>query len=328
MDTLFRSPPALASSQAPAPARDIPPAPARGVPPAPARGVPPAPARSALFAEDFDLPRRDATPEAEVVNPTYTAAELAETRAEAWAGGLAVGTADTNSTIAATTSALLESIAAALRDANAAASAVAERSAEAIARLLLDSLAKLLPALCERHGEAELCALIRIILPALAQEPTITVRVNPVHTPALMRELDRLDPDLVECVRLVPIEAIAAGNVRVSWHDGSATRDTASLWQQVRAVLEPAGLLSPATAQVSPDKAPAPNSTMAPDPGRASTPDSNHPAVASDSMPAPATILVSTPTTIPATFPATMPTTIPAMPTTVPTTMKEIAHAD
>jgi flagellar biosynthesis/type III secretory pathway protein FliH len=320
MDTLFRSPPALARSQAPAATRDIPPAPARGVPPAPARG--------ALFAEDFDLPRRDATAEAEVVNPTYTAAELAETRAEAWAGGLAVGTADTNSTIAATTSALLESIAAALRDARVQAGAIAERSVESIARLLLDSLAKLLPALCERHGEAELCALIRIILPALAQEPTITVRVNPVHTPALMRELDRLDPDLVECVRLVPIEAIAAGNVRVSWHDGSATRDTASLWQQVRAVLEPAGLLSPATAPVSPDKAPAPNSTMAPDPGRASAPAANNPALAPDSMPAPATIIVSTPATIPATFPAIVPTTIPAMPATMPTTMKEIAHAD
>src|SRR5580658_7626680 len=212
---------------------------------------------SALFAEDFDLPRRAATLAPEVINPTYTAAELAEARAEAWAVGHAAGTTETNRTIAATTQSLLAAIAAALNDAKAAASTVAERSVEAIARLLLDSLAKLLPALCERHGEAELCALIHTILPALAQEPASTVRLNPVHTTALMRALDRLDPELVERVRLLPVEASEGGDVRVSWHDGSATRDTAALWQQVRAVLEPAGLLSPGNPP-TPDP-PAPN---------------------------------------------------------------------
>ena len=59
-----------------------------------------------------------------------------------------------------------------------------------------------------------------------------------------------LDPDLVERVRLVPVEAIATGDARVSWRDGSASRDTGALWQQVRAVLEPAGLLSDAKAPV------------------------------------------------------------------------------
>jgi flagellar biosynthesis/type III secretory pathway protein FliH len=225
----------------------------------------PAPAPGALFAEDFDLSRRrEAMPVPDILNPTYTAAELAEARAEAWAGGHAAGTEDANGTIAATTRSLLDVIAVALRDAKAAATSVAERSVEAIARLLLDSLAKLFPALCERHGEAEVRALIHTILPALAQEPAITVRVNPVHTPALMRELDRLDPELVECVRLVAVEAIAAGDVRVSWHDGSAVRDTAALWQQVRAVLEPAGLLSPEKASAS-DKASALDWASAPD---------------------------------------------------------------
>jgi flagellar assembly protein FliH len=204
-----------------------------------------------LFAEDFDLPRRAANPEPEVVNPTYSAAELAEARAEAWAAGHAAGTTEANRTIAAMTGSLLEAIAAALHDAKEAANAVAGRSVEAIARLLLDSLDKLFPALCERHGEAELCALVRSILPALAQEPAITVRLNPMHTPALMRELGRLDPDLVERVRLLPVEAIATGDVRVSWRDGSASRDNAALWQQVRAVLEPAGLLSAANAPVT-----------------------------------------------------------------------------
>jgi flagellar biosynthesis/type III secretory pathway protein FliH len=205
----------------------------------------------ALFAEDFDQPRRAAI-EPEAVAPTYCAAELAEARAEGWAGGHAAGTAETNNTIAAASRLLLDDIAASLRDAKTAGDAVAERSVEAIARLLLESLGKLLPELFERHGEAELCALVHTILPALAQQPTITVRLNPVHTPALMRELDRLDPELVERVRLVPVDAIALGDVRVSWCDGTASRNTAALWQQVRAVLEPAGLLSAATAPITP----------------------------------------------------------------------------
>jgi flagellar biosynthesis/type III secretory pathway protein FliH len=291
MDPLFHAESPYARSQAVAPARSVPPIAARSVPPIAARSVPPTRSRIALFTEDFGLPRRDVTLEPETIDPTYSAADLAEARAEAWAGGHAVGTADATTTTAAATNAMLESIATTLRETCAEANAVAERSVESIARLLLDSLAKLLPALCERHGEAELCALIRIILPTLAQEPTITVRVNPAHTPALMRELDRLDPDLVEHVRLVPVEAIAAGNVRVTWRDGSALRDTAALWQQVRAVLEPAGLLSPATEAVSPGtspvstgRAPPANSAMSPDPDPASVTYPDKPGLAPASM--------------------------------------------
>jgi flagellar biosynthesis/type III secretory pathway protein FliH len=219
--------------------------------PAPKFAVPKfaTPRLGALFTEDFDEPRRAAIPE--VIDPTYNAAELAEARAEAWAAGHTAGAAEANRATTVTTRSLLDAIATSLNDAKAAANAIAERSVEAIARLLLDSLGKLLPALCERHGEAELRALVHTILPALAQEPTITVRLNPVHTPALMRELDRLDPELVERVRLLPVEAIAQGDVRVSWRDGSASRDTAALWQQVRAVLEPAELLSAADAPVT-----------------------------------------------------------------------------
>ncbi len=214
------------------------------------------PASRVLFAEDFDQSRRrDAMPAAEIINASYTAAELVEARAAAWALGHAAGTEEAKSTTFATTRSLLDGIAVALRDARAQATAVAERSVEPIARLLMDSLAKLFPALCEHYGEAEVCTLARAILPALGQEPAITVRVNPTHTPALMRELDRLDAELVERVRLVAVEAIAVGDVRVSWHDGSAVRDTAALWRQVRAVLEPAGLLS-----AEPPSVPASNS--------------------------------------------------------------------
>jgi hypothetical protein len=36
---------------------------------------------------------------------------------------------------------------------------------------------------------------------------------------------------------------MSPGDVRIAWRAGSATRDTAALWEQVAAVLMPAGLL-------------------------------------------------------------------------------------
>jgi len=206
---------------------------------------PPALRRNSLFADDFGLPsHRDTAGDVAAIDATSASAKLAEECAASWAAGHATGTTEANAASAATTNALLEAIAGAMREASKAAADVTEQAVEAVARLLMDSLATLFPALCARHGEAELCALIRTILPAMAQEPALTVRVNPMHTPALMRELDRLDPDLVERVRLVPVEAIAAGDIRVTWRDGAAVRDTAELWQQVHEVLGSAGLLS------------------------------------------------------------------------------------
>lgn len=201
--------------------------------------------RGELFAEDFDLPRhRAGSHEPGVITPGFSAADIAAARAEAWAEGHEAGSAEANASTQAAIRGLLESLATTLHEARAELTEHADHTAEAVARLLLDSLATALPALCARHGEAELLALMRTILPALAREPAVTIRLNPAHTPALMRELDRLDPELAERMQLVPVEAIPLGDVRASWRDGAAQRDAAGLWAQVRAVLEPAGLLS------------------------------------------------------------------------------------
>ena len=124
-----------------------------------------------------------------------------------------------------------------------AATARAEQSAEAIARLLLDSLAAIFPTLCARYGDAEVRAIVRAVLPALTQEPAITVRAHPRTARALTQEIARLDPDLAAHVQTIDCDAMSPGDVRIAWHNGTATRDAAALWQQVAAVLAPAGLL-------------------------------------------------------------------------------------
>ena len=194
-----------------------------------------------LFAEDFDMP--EAAPEPEVIEPVFSAGELAAARDAAWREGHDAGLQDAATSDAAATRQAIAAFAEQFATECEAATARAEQSAEAIARLLLDSLAAIFPTLCARYGDAEVRAIVRTVLPALTQEPTIAVRAHPHTVRALTQEIARLDPDLAAHVQAVDCDAMSPGDVRIAWHNGTATRDAAALWQQVAAVLAPAGLL-------------------------------------------------------------------------------------
>ena len=202
-----------------------------------------------LFAEDFDLPpESDSPPEPEAIEPTFSAAELEAARAEAWKAGSDAATA---AAAAADHAAMRDTVAAVARQLAAAHAELldlAEQSATAVARLLLGSLGVVLPELAARYGEAELQAIIRIVLPGLFKEPAVTLRINPSHSATLTREIERLDPDLAERMQIVPTDSIPAGDARIAWRNGGATRDAAGLWEQVTEALALSGL-SPAIAE-------------------------------------------------------------------------------
>jgi flagellar assembly protein FliH len=198
-----------------------------------------------LFAEDFDQPAGPApAPEPEVIAPSFSAADVAAAREAGWAEGYESGRAEAARADAAATRGATEAIAAELAGSREVARMHAEQSAEGVAHVLLDSLASVFPVLCARHGEDEVRAIVRAVLPALAQEPAVTVRANPHAVPGLTRELAELDAELADRVRIVPTDAIGPADVRISWRSGSALRDTAALWQQVAGVLLPAGMLA------------------------------------------------------------------------------------
>ncbi len=206
------------------------------------------PSGKVLFAEDFDLTEGDNAPEPEVIEATFTAAELEAARAEARQAGCdaasaAAASAD-HAMIRATVAAVAEQIAAAHNELH----DLADQSAASVARLLLGSLGVVLPELAARYGEAELQAIIRIVLPGLFKEPAVTLRINPRHCVALSREIERLDPDLAARLLIVPTETIPAGDARIGWRNGGATRDAAALWAQVTATLGLSGL-SPSLAE-------------------------------------------------------------------------------
>jgi flagellar biosynthesis/type III secretory pathway protein FliH len=195
-----------------------------------------------LFAEDFDLAEVESDPpadEPEVIEPTYSFGELSEAREAAWRDGHSAGLREAAADSVAAVHETATVIAMQLAEEREVAAARAERSAASIARLLLDSLDAAFPALCTRYGDAEVRSLVRIILPALTQEPCITVRMHPRTAEAVAQEIALLDPELSTRVQTVACDAMAPGDVRVVWRNGAATRDAAALWGQVAQALAP-----------------------------------------------------------------------------------------
>jgi flagellar biosynthesis/type III secretory pathway protein FliH len=202
------------------------------------------PTGKVLFAEDFDLPpgRRDTPPEPEVIEPTFSAAELEAACAEARQAGSDAASAEAAAADHAVIRQTVVAVAEQLTAAHDELIDLAEQSATMIARLLLGSLGVVLPELAARYGEAELQAIIRIVLPGLFKEPAVTLRINPRHCATVAREIERLDPDLAARLQIVPTESIPAGDARIAWRNGGATRDAAALWEQVTATLALSGL--------------------------------------------------------------------------------------
>jgi hypothetical protein len=142
-----------------------------------------------LFAEDFDVP--EVAPDPEAIEPVYSARELTAARDAAWRDGHEAGLQDAATSDNAATRQAIAAFAEQFAMECEAATARDEQSAEAIARLLLDSLAAIFPTLCVRYGDAEVRAIVRTVLPALTQEPAITVRANPRTARALTQEITR-----------------------------------------------------------------------------------------------------------------------------------------
>ena len=216
-----------------------------GTGPSTARAEPARPALvGVLYAEDFDddeakpAAEQEAPPEPEFIEPVFTGAELEVARAEA----RLAGRAEAERGIIASRVQMLSLIAAGMTEAQDGARIAAEQAAEAVARCMLTALTACLPALCERHGAAELRALTRAVLPALTDEPRITVRVHPHMATVVQEELAAMDFEIAERVNLVATEAIAPGDARINWAEGSAVRNAARARSAVHDALAALGL--------------------------------------------------------------------------------------
>jgi flagellar assembly protein FliH len=216
-----------------------------------------------LFEEDFTPPRLasdaarrppESAPEPIVVAPSFSEAELEEARRAAFREGKDAGRTAARAEAEAAGQAALSAIAAALeRTAQAADAAIAE-SAEGAVRLVLGMLAALHPSLSRALAEADIAAMLSMLLPQLSAEPRLSLRLCPPLAEKLaprLRELADAAGFQGE-ISVRPDPAIAPDGATLSWSAGAALRDPPSLHQALLDSLGPLGL-SPLTPPLAPE---------------------------------------------------------------------------
>jgi flagellar biosynthesis/type III secretory pathway protein FliH len=198
-----------------------------------------------LFPHDFaappaPLPAAPAAPAA----PLFTEADLAAARDAGHAAGEAAARAAAAAARQDEATALLSTIAARLDGIADAATQAVDGCATSLARALFAALGAAFPALRATHGEAELRRVIAAVAPPLHRAAAFSVTVHPALAGAAAAALGPLTDARAPAPEIVPDPAVALGDVRISWPDGSAVRDAEAVWQEIVAVLQPAGLLA------------------------------------------------------------------------------------
>lgn len=204
---------------------------------------------AALFAEDFDLAAEVGLDEPhvlepEIIEPTFTAADIEAARRDAWEDGHEAGRIGATAQQTELAKAALNKVATSLQAMHAEFAEHADQQATLIPEAILTSLAAMFPELCKRHGAAEARAVAREILPTLSREPGITIRVSPGTASAVAAEVAQLDPALARAIKLETPEDFAPSDIRISWQCGSARRDERALKNAIVAALDQVGLLS------------------------------------------------------------------------------------
>ena len=202
-----------------------------------------------LFAEDFSEDPSPAAAVAPVCEPELVfeppAPGLTQDDVDA-ACIVAVRAAETAwfDGTAARRAAALEVIAGELAVARQDAAEAAEAVADGIARTMLGMVSAVLPEFCRRHGDAEVRALLRRLLPVVGPAGNVVVRLHAGLVPEVAAELAGFDPELAEAIELRAAN-LPPGDVRISWPDGGMHRSTEAIRTAVSECLAELGLFNP-----------------------------------------------------------------------------------
>jgi flagellar assembly protein FliH len=204
-----------------------------------------------VFPADFDAPRRpvpepvpEPAPEPEVIVPSFSAAELEEARRAAFREGQEAGRLAAAKEADAAGAAALATLARDLAPATEAARALQEQAAESVTRLLLGALVALHPSLSRQLAEADLAAMAEALLPALAEQPRLTIHLAPAQAAALRPRLTEMAAHAHFNGRLEVREdaTLAEAAALFSWSTGAASRDPDRAREALVAALDAVGL--------------------------------------------------------------------------------------
>jgi flagellar assembly protein FliH len=213
-----------------------------------------------LFDEDFAKPRApraraaEPPPEAPPPEPSFTAAELEDARRAAFRDGRDAGRMAARAEFEAAGQAALATIAAELGTAAGAASEAAETAAEGAVRLVLGILERLHPSLAPNLAQADIALMVSTLLPHLATEPKLTLRLCPPLVDSLRQKVQAIAAEAGFAGDIVvrPDPNIAPDGAALTWSAGAALRDPPALCTALFAALAPLGL-SPATSETDDD---------------------------------------------------------------------------
>ena len=199
-----------------------------------------------LYAEDFDAPEpavatKAPLPQAEpiVVEPTFSLADLRRAAERAQEEGRASARREAELAVNVRRADALAEIAALLRQSRNELSAVALQSASATADTILAVVASLLPVFARSQARDELAALLRLLLPAMSHEPSLTIRVHPSLIDGLHDDLTDLLEDAQTSVSWIGADNMIQGDLSVRWNGGMMIRDMTTLCSQVAALVMP-----------------------------------------------------------------------------------------
>ena len=189
-----------------------------------------------------EIPADEIDSEPEVVvppPPTFSEADLAAAREEAFAEGKAEGIREAMETTEAKLADAVATVGTNLEEILRTEVDSLDETARASVRIAAAIARKLFPGLNERNGLGEIERVIRISMERLREEHSIVIHVaEPLREP-LSARIDGLAAyaGFQGKVSIAASEEIAMGDCRIEWASGGAGRDTAAIWRDIDSVL-------------------------------------------------------------------------------------------
>ncbi len=175
--------------------------------------------------------------------PSFNEAELAAARQEGfdtgYAAGLAAGLADAAAARETAEAQALDAIAASLSASRGEAAQVADAAAAAAAAALVAALDAVMPELIRRSALTEAGAMLTHLLPAMPQEPQVTIRVEPELAPGVTALIERLPPEQRPGILIDAAAGLQPGEVQLRWAAGRAARRPGDVWREVMQAFAP-----------------------------------------------------------------------------------------
>ena len=182
---------------------------------------------------------KDDLVEVEPPPPVFTQEELAAAKQDAYAKGKKEGLAEALNSFeqqVTETLAVIRDNFSILFDAEDRRSRVFEKESVQLAYTIFT---KAFPALNEKHGMGEVRSAIADILETVREQPEIIIDVPPAYADVIQRHIDGLlkQEGGPHCT-IRANENLGAGQCKLAWPNGSATRNPGQLTEQIRAQIE------------------------------------------------------------------------------------------